>query len=459
MWEIITQLLSGREAVLVRNPGVPLDHWQSGHFDAERVKPPNASGGPVTQTSPFTDTREQFLYIRHRLQIEGSESTDAGERSYTIPFLLVVPAGIDRTNEWVEDTCRPLPPSFRAQDLVLSPWTAPPPPRASISYDVRASLEHTIVHNGITGRSATIAVSHPVILLPYVEIPPPIETRLFASEYVLSVTEPVWKSIIGRKVGRITVTTAEPRPLVYDSTELPVTECSFDISIEGDVADHHHLRSATIELDPVLQSRAYFSAKRLKSIPNQEEAYDREQMQCYTSSVRLEKHILSSLQWNISSNQLPLPASEYSGRTLLNEAERINIGRRESTEIATVKPTPQGERKSITWHTVVTIPIKPPSTLQPSFCDEYVASTYAIIAKVSTRRVYTKSMYLVSPLQVAYPLPASQEANQRQWDTRGTSPTARNDDNDDACCTSMDVDADTANVSERRLFLGMSIAS
>lgn len=95
----------------------------------------------------------------------------------------------------------------------------------------------------------------------------------------------------------------------------------------------------------------------------------------------------------------------------------------------------------------ISCPIKPPLKLQPSFCNDYVVSSYTIIAKVSIGGVYARLAYL---LQVAYPCSARRNPEHAGAESQGLAPSPLPQSPEyKACCFPVDTDLPRNNV--RRL--------
>lgn len=366
-----------------------------------------------------------------------------------MPFVLVVPPGVDRTSDRAERKCKPLPPSFRIQRSNLGVWSPALPPGVFISYSLWASISYSHTEDGTSDVRRSSEIIQPVACMPYIEPQPPIETDFFPDEYVLSARQTVWGSILGRKLGHIIITTVEPQPLVYGSEQLSATKCTFWITIEGDPANLHRLRAGSIKVDPVLQIRTYYSGSRLAGTPNKEAVNDNEKIRLHNDVIRLETHTFSSLQWRTRADQLPSPRrGSGNGTQLFGEPRRRSTssslfsGSEESARRAGSQSFTT-EEDNTPWHALAIVPIKPSLRLQPSFCSDFVATSYVIIVKVSTSGVYTKPSYLSVPLQVAYPCPARRNSGYGSTDSWVLSPSSSEDN---VCCSAIDPDIEGHNV-------------
>ncbi|KAG9252701.1 uncharacterized protein F5Z01DRAFT_675812 [Emericellopsis atlantica] len=364
---------------------------------------------------------ERFLHLSHRVKLDDDHKVEDGQRVYTVPFVLVIPPGLDRTSDRTEDRCKPLPPSFDIQRSALTAWSRPVPPSVFISYLLRASVQYSgPPEDAAPGRPKSAHVVHPLTCLPYLETQPPIETSCFPKEYVLSARQTVWGSFVGRKLGHVTFETREPPPLVYNSEQASATDCILWITIDGRPADLHRLRAASIKVEPVLQIRTYYSGTKLAGTPHREAVNE-------SRSIRLHADTWSTRDARRASTT-SVASFWPSGESVREEASR---------------PTLAAEEDTIPWHTHATVPIEPPLRLQPSFCGDYVASSYAIIAKISIGGVYAKSSYLFFPLQVAYPCAARRDSEQTGVERLGPAPSPSLENN--VCCSAMDADMQSNN--------------
>ncbi|KAG9258751.1 uncharacterized protein F5Z01DRAFT_679218 [Emericellopsis atlantica] len=328
----------------------------------------------------------EFLHLRHRLQLDDDYALEDGRRVYTASFVLVVPAGIDRTNDRAQDECKPLPPSFHIQRSTFRTWSPTIPPNVFISYSLRASVAHAM-------KSAEIV--YPVTCLPYIEAQPPIETNCFPDDYVLSASQTAWRWLLGQTLGRITFEAREPPPLLYNSSE--------------------HLSTTHFS------TRTYYSGTKLTGNPSRAFVQESSRTQLHMDTIQLDVHSFSSLQWS--------PRDVRRGSSMVGAAAATT-----------------DKEESPPWYAAVHVPIKPPLKLLPSFCSDYVASSYAIIAKVSISGVHAKPSYLMFPLQVAYPSSAQKDSGHQAADSRGLAPPVfSSSPEDNVCCTAVDADVQCEN--------------
>ncbi|KAH8657269.1 hypothetical protein BGZ61DRAFT_371489, partial [Ilyonectria robusta] len=177
------------------------------------------------------------------------------------------------------------------------------------------------------------------------------------------------KSMLGERLGHVTVTAEEPSPLIYVSGPLGAsTDCVVNISIQGSVIDPDRLRTMTIEVHTTIHSKTYYSSKRMPCMPSRH-LLTEQGPYLYETVVNLEVQKLRDFQWTF----WPWAAS----RSL--------------------------EKQEVTWQTVIRIPIRPSHRLYPSFCSQLIARSYSINLRICFGGAYIRKMDLEVPLQVAYP--------------------------------------------------------
>ncbi|ROT37340.1 hypothetical protein SODALDRAFT_379810 [Sodiomyces alkalinus F11] len=313
--------------------------------------------------------------VEQRSKLGRDYTVEGIRKVYVLPFLFVIPPGLDRTSDQAEATCKPLPPSFKIP-TTFSTWSPTPPPEPYITYALRASIEYTASADATANFTKTADIIQPIICLPYIEIQPPVETGCFPDEYILSATQPMWKSMLGRKLGRVTVTTLEPRPLVYGSDQPSATECTFHITAVGNLANLQRLRSMSVEVDPVLQTKTYYSRTRLAGTPQKGFLREGGPIRLHTDVVQLDKHKISNLEWK--SKAAVLASQRHSGsETDVFLQELAGDGAKPPSLGGNTRSRQQPSLQSSTieddaalWYASVSVRIQPPFQLQPSFCSK-----------------------------------------------------------------------------------------
>ncbi|KFA79222.1 hypothetical protein S40288_02348 [Stachybotrys chartarum IBT 40288] len=369
----------------------------------------------------------QFLYVVAHSKIlpEHAEAGSQGQ-TFAVPFKLVIPAGVDRTNDRVVDRCKPLLPSFRISRPSCSAWNPIIPPAVFVAYIVRASVTHSAPESAASGTRKVFQVGQSIELLPYVEPPPPIETRYFPDLYILSARQHTRTYIFGRKLGHMTITALEPRPLVYESSELPSTKCEFRITVEGSLSDLQRFRTASVKLQLMLHINTHYSSTRIDGIPRGGIPTEKGPVRMYQDAVFLTKHTASNLRWTRDFNEQDSPQAL--------DVEALNEPDAPPVQAGDPKAAADNEARAA-WHATISVPIKSPCKLLPNFLGNFVALSYSISTRASLAGVYMPPVFLSTPLQVAYPFHSHHAMDDADTELSGSPPPWR--DNDNACCSAI----------------------
>lgn len=287
--------------------------------------------------------------------------------------------------------------------------------------------------------------------LPYIEVQPPIETSFFPGEFVPVAKSSAWSWRFGAKLGSVIVETDEPPPILYASAQAS-TDCTFRVTFQGNLWVAHRLRIHAIEISPVLLINCYYGSERLAGAPRRSSATAGGTLRLHIDSINLDKHVVSDLRWTYGLTRFdaydPPGYEETSSAQSERRAASDDVGqapggfdplRMFRTNSMAKKDPPE------VWHTVFKVPVSPPLRLPPSFCADFVAVSYSLLYKISIVGVYTKSLYLTAPLQVACPrrkdLPGSSGL-----DAQSSDPGLDNEIAEVACCVSVIPDLEIDHV-------------
>ncbi|KAF5131332.1 hypothetical protein E5D57_007687 [Metarhizium anisopliae] len=188
-------ILEGRVRVSSRHP-LSFSRFEV-HLEAEET------------TTVTTDEATPHTFSRADPGIDVEES----EHIYSIPFFFVMPDG----TEFVPFSRHALPPSFNRHNALLSSWSPTPIPDISILYFLQVVLTYKPGKAGTAGTPTTSTVTKPIKFLPYIEVPPPIDTDSFPGEFTLSMQRPLWKNVLHSRLGLAIISMREPQPLAYSS--------------------------------------------------------------------------------------------------------------------------------------------------------------------------------------------------------------------------------------------------
>jgi hypothetical protein len=370
----------------------------------------------VLQTINFKSRTDivQFLDVACRPAIpqELSSEVRISEYIYDIPFLFIIPDG----SEFAPPTRQIFPPSFNSRNAYFRSWSPIPIPDVSISYSLQIVLTYTLETPSTANPPMTVVMSKPIEFLPYHEVPPPIDTQSFPSDFTLSVRRPLWKSILYGRLGLVTISTKEPSPLAYSSDQAPVsTKCEFDITIDCDLAAIRRLRYTTVVVQPVICAKTYYSSEELPCMLSQNLSTDHDSLHIYRDFQRLDCQTFQNFQWTFSNLKSAADeTADYLGESAppsYDEDAAIrrdsNVSSRSSGVSRHWVDTSSSERQyACRLQTSVCVPITPSRRLQATFSSHLVARAYSVLFNISFGGAYASKMDLEVPLQVAYPRPA-----------------------------------------------------
>ena len=306
-----------------------------------------------------------------------------------------------------------LPPSTDRFFFDTNAWNPVPLPEVSIIYYLRTIVTYS--RQNIPEASETTAVVSRIIdLLPYNDVPPPVDIASYPGEFILNKRWPIRKSMLGKQLGFVTVSSEEPSPLAYISGLRGVsTICTIHLSVQGDAIDPGQLAKMSLRVHPLLHAKTYYSTESMPCMPNQRLLADRG-LHMYDSLVALEAQSFANFQWTVSKSQMGLlvPEEQRSGE---NESDGSTYTRRGSSasQSSARSKSPQsaqsvaasGPLDRAIWQTTVRVPIQPTRQLHPSFCSKVSARSYSIALQIQVGGIYARTMHLEVPLQVAYPPP------------------------------------------------------
>ena len=287
-----------------------------------------------------------------------------------------------------------------------------PLPEVSITYYVRAIVTHS-QRNIPEAPQTTAVVSRMIGLLPYNDVPPPIDIASYPGEFILNRRSPLRKSMLGKQLGFVTVSSEEPSPLIYMSGLTGAsTVCTVHLSVQGDAIDPWQLAKMTLKVRPLLHAKTYYSTESIPCMPNQRLLADRG-LHMYDILVAFEAQSFANLQWRVSTSQMRLlvPEEQHAGE---NESDGSTYIRRGSSASQSRDVATSGwqDRADVIWQTTIRVPIQPAHQLHPSFCSKLSARFYTMALQIQVGGVYARMVHLEVPFQVAYPPPFDARASQ-----------------------------------------------
>lgn len=339
---------------------------------------------------------------------------------YSVPFLYIVPDGTEfpDDNEF-PTSCRPLPPSTTGTFFYTNTWNALLQPHVNIQYFIKAIVTYSQRTPTTSSATTTAVVTRPIDLLPYNDVPPPVNIHSYPGEFTETIQRPIRASYIGEQLGSVTAKAGEPPPLTYMAGVKEVsTDCILRISIQGAKIDPRRLGHITVEVYPILHAKTYFSLQQMQCMPSRCSIAD-DGPQLYETLMRLNIQKFRDFQW---SSSVPIPRDQAHIEQQTSTAPAVDgtsHGRqpadtsRKCFQSRFTLPWVQmealpSEQRVTTWQTTVRVPIYPPQRLHPSFCSTLAARSYSIELQIRIYGgLYTGKMRLEVPLQVAYPRPSA----------------------------------------------------
>ncbi|KNB04620.1 hypothetical protein FOXG_19710 [Fusarium oxysporum f. sp. lycopersici 4287] len=285
------------------------------------------------------------------------------------------------------------PPSFNSRNAYFYSWSPIPIPDISISYCLQIVLTYILHKPTTTNSLMTVVMSKPIEFLPYHEVPPPIDTQSFPSDFTLRVRRPLWKTILYGRLGLVTISTKEPPPLAYSSDQAPVsTKCEFDITIDCDFAAIRRLRYTIVVVQPVICAKTYYSSEELPCMPSQNLSTDHSSLHIYRDFQRLDCQTFRNFQWTFSNLKSAADeTADYLGESAppsYDEDASVrrdsNVSSRSSGVSRHLLDTPSSERKyACRLQTSICVPITPSRRLQATFSSHLVAPAYSVLFNIS----------------------------------------------------------------------------
>ncbi|KID61805.1 hypothetical protein MBR_10184, partial [Metarhizium brunneum ARSEF 3297] len=251
-------ILEGRVRVSSRHP-LSFSRFEV-HLEAEET-----TTVTIDEATPHTFSRALLdVACYPSVSQDPGIDNEGSEHIYSIPFFFVMPDG----TEFVPFSRHALPPSFNRHNALLSSWSPTPIPDISILYFLQVVLTYKPGKAGTAGTPTTSTVTKPIKFLPYIEVPPPIDTDSFPGEFTLSIQRPIWKNVLHSRLGLAIISVREPQPLAYSSdVARGSTECQLSITIECDLLAFHRLRCVTVTALPTICAKTYFSSKKMPKVP------------------------------------------------------------------------------------------------------------------------------------------------------------------------------------------------
>ncbi|MCJ1242251.1 hypothetical protein MMC14_010258, partial [Varicellaria rhodocarpa] len=274
--------------------------------------------------------------IDQNLEIESIQITDGLQNTWTyiFNFYFIIPPVSKELSHSVPAVCQSLPPSFQAGEYRINKRDQPKLySQAIIQYLLQASIEYydTAIETEVLRR---VTASKDINILPYSEPPPPTNTSDYPDEFIASATSSLRLYRLTPRVGTLTASIEEPKPLVYsNSISTSATETTLRISLEGFTLNLERLQRLSIRVKSGIRAKTFYSAKPITCMPNQSDLALKSLLRLHDDVIKLEEQPYGKLEWEPS------------------------------------------------WSTLLRIQIAPAQALPPSFCSVLVARSHSLLTR------------------------------------------------------------------------------
>jgi hypothetical protein len=223
---------------------------------------------------------------------------EAGQ-TYQFPFNFVVPQQLLPTacthkfapsSIWGQEDHLQLPPSMGSVPGLADDLSTQ---MASVSYHIKAK-----VSSSGQGKSSPIAqASRPLHIIPASAEEPPLTFDLINNDYTLTKSKSIKKGLFSGKLGRITITAAQPSSLIIPSSDQGSTVAK--INLRFDPADKNAQPPRLGVLSTKLRATTFYSVRPHDDLPTQASMtknYDSNR-NVYVVSLPLSSRDISSVLW------------------------------------------------------------------------------------------------------------------------------------------------------------------
>lgn len=317
----------------------------------------------------------QFLKIKYGAPLHSVQELDGenGLKQYSIPFSFVIPTEFEYPHDRRPPLCCTLPPSFDYARSGPTRWHGSPRPALSVSYSLVARIQY---QEGDDATRRGVEAKQAVTLLPFSDADPPTCIDDFPGEFVLRKTIALRKHALGGRLGDLVVTAGEPPPLIYSSPGAGAsTECVISATVRPGSLSPGRLPRLAFDIKAVIRAKTFYSAKPIRCMPRQADLTSKALIRLHDAVLKLEEQRFSALEWEYA------PADNLEGASLVR---------------------PSSSAHGSVWRARLTLAIKPPETLPPSFCGTLIARSYSLLVVISVSGARGKKCCLELPFQVVY---------------------------------------------------------
>lgn len=318
--------------------------------------------------------------------IEIQEKKD-GPSNYSFPFFFVIPLGTELVDRENPILCRMLPPSLKISHSQ--------PDSQTITYQIHAVVGYRAKHSAVVSETdERLDTTRTIDFLPYSEAQPPTHVSDFPDEFTLKASSPIWRHVLGGRLGSLNVIASEPLPLAYSPYhDQPTTECALSIVVHAPLAIQR-LRTVSLDMSLAIRIKTFYSTEPLPCLPSQALLAQNALVRLHDQTVKLRRKEYTQLDW------IYCPRLESTEPPSYERSERDDaLG----GDFASLGDVAHGDH---TWKTLVKVPIEPSVALLPSFCSSFIARSYSLLLHLRVTGIRTQVIDLEVPLQVVHKRPA-----------------------------------------------------
>jgi hypothetical protein len=223
-----------------------------------------------------------------------------------------------------------LPPSVRVVQAPSNEWAVKSRTPAAGICDVTYHIDARLLKNGET----IFDDNREILIMPAVEVPPPLDPEHLKREYKLFSTSAVGSFWRRKKSFMVTSTSKEPRPFIFqaeDGKELPSTELTLNFFASktlhaNDVERQFKPQITHCEISITLESTTYFLEHENRSVMSKKEAIGSSDTVLKATRFSTQKRKMRLGGWN-KTEDTTCESNPYVPRTSLTLASQAQDGR------------------------------------------------------------------------------------------------------------------------------------
>jgi len=313
----------------------------------------------------------------------------------SIPFHFIISKTIPSSDPHSPEHCLQLPPSIELGKVIIDNNSRRRYAQPSVSYELRAVVQYA------TEDDATrlpIECSLPFLLNCHTKEFPPTNTADFPEEFKLEASKFLRWSVFGRKIGTLTVTMSEPRPLTYNaSSSDSSTDCHLRLEFNPTGSENvlQVLHALKFSIYPLIRVKTFYSVKSFAHLPSQSISVEGGKTGLRDELIKFKIQEVPHVTWSCnhnreSSGSITSPPSVADSTSTENDAVP-GYEKEHSPQTSTGK-----------WTASIAHPISVKGRLVPTFCCCVAARLYTIILRLKVSGIRRESFDLEVPLQVIH---------------------------------------------------------